>query len=50
MIELMKINNIKRGMSGISVEGKILDKSESRRVRTRYGPRSVADATIHAFR
>jgi len=42
----MKINEIKRGMSGISVEGKIADISESRRVRTRYGSRSVADATL----
>ena len=42
----MKINKIKRGMSGITVEGKITDKSESRRVQTRYGPRSVCDATL----
>ena len=42
----MKINEIKRGMSGISVEGKIADISEPRRVNTRYGPRSVADATL----
>ena len=42
----MQINEIKRGMSGITVEGKIVDKSESRRVSTRYGPRSVADATL----
>lgn len=40
----MKINQIKRRLSNITVEGKIVDKSESRRVRTRYGPRSVADA------
>jgi len=42
----MKIEEIKRGMSGITVEGKIVDKSETRRVSTRYGPRSVADATL----
>ena len=42
----MRINEIKRGMSGISVEGKIADISKPRRVRTRYGPRSVADATL----
>jgi len=42
----MKINEIKRGMSGISVEGKIADISEPRRVSTRYGQRSVADATL----
>ncbi len=33
-------------MSGISVEGKIADISKPRRVRTCYGPRSVADATL----
>ena len=42
----MKINEIKRGMSGITVEGKIVDESESRRVSTCYGSRSVADATL----
>jgi replication factor A1 len=42
----MKINEIKRGMSSITVEGEIVDKSETRRVRTRYGPRSVADVTL----
>ena len=33
-------------MSSITVEGKIVDKSEPRRVQTRYGLRSVADATL----
>lgn len=42
----MKIEEIKSGMNGISVEGKITDISEERRVRTRYGQRSVADATL----
>jgi replication factor A1 len=42
----MKINEIKRGMSSITVEGEIVDKSQTRRVRTRYGPRSVADVTL----
>ena len=42
----MKIIEIKLGMSGITVEGKITDKSESRNVQTRYGPRSVCDATL----
>jgi len=42
----MMINEMKRGMSGISVEGRIVDVSEPRRVNTRYGPRSVADATL----
>ena len=42
----MKINEIKRGMSGVSVEGEVSDKSEPRRVSTRYGPRNVCDATL----
>ena len=42
----MKISEIKRGMSGITVKGKIVDISETRRVNTRYGERSVADATL----
>ena len=42
----MKIEEIRRGMSGISVEGRIVSISETRRVNTRYGPRSVADAIL----
>ena len=42
----MKINEIEQGMSGVSVEGKITEKSEPRRVNTRYGTRSVADLTL----
>ena len=42
----MKINEIKLGMSVVSMEGKIIAKSEPRSVRTRFGPRSVADAEI----
>ena len=42
----MKIKEINRGMNGISVEGKITDISEPRRVQTRYGSRSVAEATL----
>ncbi len=42
----MMINEVKRGMSGISVEGRIVGISESRSVNTRYGQRSVADATL----
>ncbi len=42
----MKINEIKYGMSGVSIEGKIIEKSEPRTVNTRYGPRSVADAIL----
>jgi replication factor A1 len=44
VILFMMINELKRGMSGISVEGKIVNISDTRRVNTRYGPRSVADA------
>jgi len=42
----LNINEIKLGMSSVSTEGKIIAKSEPRRVRTRYGPRSVADAEL----
>lgn len=42
----MKINEITRGSSGISLEAKVVDKSESRKVNTKFGPRSVADITI----
>ena len=42
----MKISEIQRGMSNISVEGKILDISEVREVNTRYGKRNVADAIV----
>ena len=42
----MKISEIQRGMSNVSVEGKIIDISEVREVNTRYGKKSVADATI----
>lgn len=44
--ESMKINEIKYGMSDLSIEGEITEKSEPRTVNTRYGMRSVADATI----
>lgn len=42
----MKITEIKRGMSGISVTAKIIDISDPRDVQTKYGRRSVADATL----
>ena len=42
----MKTAEIKRDMDGISVRGKIINISEPRRVQTRYGPRSVATATV----
>jgi replication factor A1 len=43
---MMKISELKSGISDVSVEGKIIAKSEARKVRTRYGMRSVADATL----
>jgi replication factor A1 len=42
----MKISELKRGMSGVSMEGRITEISLTRRVNTRYGKRSVADTTI----
>ncbi|MEM5766170.1 MAG: OB-fold nucleic acid binding domain-containing protein [Candidatus Aenigmatarchaeota archaeon] len=42
----MKIKDIKAGMSNVSVEGKIVEISETRDVQTKYGKRSVADATL----
>lgn len=42
----MKINEIKRGTSNISLEAKVIDISEIREVMTRFGRRNVADATI----
>lgn len=42
----MKISEIKRGMSNISLTAKVIDISDSRDVQTKYGRRSVADALI----
>lgn len=42
----MKIGEISRGMTNISIQAKIIDISESRVVNTRYGKRNVADATL----
>jgi replication factor A1 len=44
--DLMRINEIRNGMSGVQTEGEVISKSEARRVNTRYGERSVADAMI----
>lgn len=38
----MKINELKNGMSNVSVEAKVIDKSERREVMTKYGIREVA--------
>jgi len=42
----MKISEVQRGMSNVSIEGKVVDIGESREVNTRYGRKSVADAII----
>lgn len=42
----MKINEIKLGMSNVSVTAKVIDVEDRREVMTRYGRRSVANATI----
>ncbi len=42
----MKIADIKRGMNNIELQAKVVDVSEARQVQTRYGMRSVADATL----
>lgn len=42
----MKISEIKRGSSNVSVQAKVIDISDSRDVQTKYGKRSVADATL----
>jgi replication factor A1 len=43
---LLKINEIESGMNGVSMEGKIIEKSDPRSVNTRYGQRSVADVKL----
>ena len=42
----MKINEISRGISGIALEAKVVDKGEKREVNTKYGKKSVADITL----
>ena len=42
----MKIAEIRLGMSGISVEAKIVEIGESRDVNTKYGVKTVADAIL----
>ena len=37
---------MKSGMRGVFADGKIVDVSEPRKINTRYGQRSVADATL----
>ncbi len=42
----MKINEIQRGSSNVTLQAKIIDISDSRDVQTKYGKKSVADATL----
>lgn len=42
----VKIKDIAAGMSNLSVEGKIVDKNESRKVNTRYGSKRVTSAVL----
>lgn len=42
----MKIADIKLGLSGITIEAKVVEVSEPRDVNTKYGVRSVADAIL----
>lgn len=42
----MKISDLKSGMSNVDIKAKIIDMSETKNVQTRYGPRSVANATL----
>jgi replication factor A1 len=42
----MKISELRAGMSNVSLEAKVIDKSETKIVQTRYGKRSVANAVL----
>jgi replication factor A1 len=42
----MKISELKAGMSNVSLEAEVIDKSETKIVQTRYGKRSVANAML----
>ncbi len=42
----MKIADIKAGLSGITVEAKVIEIGEPREVNTKYGVKSVADAIL----
>lgn len=42
----MKINQLARGLSGINLEAKVVDKGEKREVNTKYGKKAVADFTL----
>lgn len=42
----MKIGEIQNGASDVSIEGTVVEVGEPREVRTRFGPKRVADAII----
>lgn len=42
----MKINELKKGMSDIEVNAKVISVSEPRAVQTKYGPNTVADIAL----
>lgn len=42
----MKINEVKRGLSNMSLQAKVIDVSEPREVQTKFGKRRVADAIL----
>jgi replication factor A1 len=42
----MKIAELAKGMSGVSLQAKVIDISEKREVQTRYGRRTVADVLL----
>jgi replication factor A1 len=43
---IMKVSEIKMGLSNVSVTAKVIDVGDTREVMTRYGRRTVANATI----
>jgi ssDNA-binding replication factor A large subunit len=42
----MNISDLKSGMSSVDVKAKVTALSAPREVQTKYGPNSVADATL----
>ncbi len=42
----MKISELKAGMNDVSIKGKVAEVSDTRQVQTKYGLRTVADATV----
>lgn len=42
----MKISELRKGMNSVSIEAKVIDKSEKKEVITKYGIREIARALI----